>query len=92
MQNNFLLILISFISQSQQDIAPEALERLFGNGEIYDMEHKEISEAHITSSMDDLLELCEYEKSIQDRISKLPDSKLKSTYYKHLKPDVKISS
>ena len=94
MQNNFLLIFVSFISQSQEQLAPEAFERLFGNGEIQDRKHKEISKAHITSSMDDLLELCEYEKSIQDRISRLPESKLKSSYYKHLKPDViyKISS
>ena len=64
------------------------LERLFGNGDIYSAEHKETSERHISSSMEDLLKLCEYEKSMQNEVSKLPDSNVKSNYYQNLKADV----
>ena len=64
------------------------LERLFGNGDIYSAQHKETSEGHISSSMEDLLKLCEYEKSMQNEVSKLPDSNVKSNYYQNLKADV----
>ena len=64
------------------------LERLFGNGDVYSAEHKETSEGHISSSMEDLLKLCEYEKSMQNEVSKLPNSNVKSTYYQNLKADV----
>ena len=64
------------------------LERLFGNGDIYSAQQKETSEGHISSSMEDLLKLCEYEKSMQNEVSKLPDSNVKSNYYQNLKADV----
>ena len=64
------------------------LERLFGNGDIYSAQHKETSEGHISSSMEDLLRLCEYEKSMQNEVSKLPNSNIKSNYYQNLKADV----
>ena len=64
------------------------LERLFGNGDIYSAQHKETSEGHISSSMEDLLKLCEYEKSMQNEVSKLPNSNVKSNYYQNLKADV----
>ena len=69
-------------------LTPDQYERLFGNGEIYNAEHEEVSVGHISSSMEDLLKLCEYEKSVQDEVSQLPNSKIKSDYYQNLKPDV----
>ena len=69
-------------------LTPDQFERLFGNGEIYNAEHEEVSVGHISSSMEDLLKLCEYEKSVQDEVSQLPNSKIKSDYYQNLKPDV----
>ena len=69
-------------------LSTDLLERLFGNGEIYSAEHEETSEGHISSSMEDLLKLCEYEKSMQNEVSKLPNSNVKSTYYQNLKADV----
>ena len=69
-------------------LSTDLLERLFGNGEIYSEEHEETSEGHISSSMEDLLKLCEYEKSMQNEVSKLPDSKVKSNYYQNFKADV----
>ena len=69
-------------------LSTDLLERLFGNGEIYSAEHEETSEDHISSSMEDLLKLCEYEKSMQNEVSKLPDSNVKSNYYQNLKADV----
>ena len=69
-------------------LTPDQFERLFGNGEIYNAEHEEVSVGHISSSMEDLLKLCEYEKSVQDEVSQLPNSKIKSDYYQNFKPDV----
>ena len=69
-------------------LSTDLLERLFGNGEIYSEEHEETSEGHISSSMEDLLKLCEYEKSLQNEVSKLPDSNVKSNYYQNFKADV----
>ena len=69
-------------------LSTDLLERLFGNGEIYSEEHEETSEGHISSSMEDLLKLCEYEKSLQNEVSKLPDSNVKSNYYQNFKVDV----
>ena len=69
-------------------LTPDQFERLFGNGEIYNAEHEEVSVGHISSSMEDLLKLCEYEKSVQDDVSQLPNSKMKSDYYQNLKADV----
>ena len=69
-------------------LTPDQFERLFGNGEIYNAEHEEVSAGHISSSMEDLLRLCEYEKSVQDEVSQLPNSKIKSDYYQNLKADV----
>ena len=89
MKTCFLVIFLGFISKSCQQLQEEMWERLFGSGEIHDKEHKEMSEGHICSSMDDLLKLCEYEKSIQDEISRLPETRLKISYYKHLKTNVK---
>ena len=71
-------------------LSTDLLERLFGNGEIYSAEHGETSEGHISSSMEDLLKLCEYEKSMQDEVSKSPDSKIKSDYYQNFKADVML--
>ena len=88
----FLLIFAGFIFQSHQQLQVlevEAFDRLFGDGEIRDPEHKHISESHICSSMDDLLKLCEYEKSMQEEISRLPESQLKASYYQHLRTEVK---
>ena len=51
-------------------------------------EHKEMSEGHIDSSMEDLLKLCEYERSVQDEVSKLPNSVLKTDYIKLINTDV----
>ena len=86
----FLLIFAGFIFQSHQQLQVlevEAFDRLFGDGEIRDPEHIQISESHVCSSMDDLLQLCEYEKSIQEEISRLPESQLKANYYQHLRTD-----
>ena len=69
-------------------LTTDQFERLFGNGEIYNAEHEEVSVGHISSSMEDLLKLCEYEKSVQDEVSQLPNSKIKSDYYQNLKADV----
>ena len=69
-------------------LSTDLLERLFGNGEIYSAEHEETSEGHISSSMEDLLKLCEYEKSMQNEVLKLPDSHIKSNYYQNFKADV----
>ena len=69
-------------------LSQDLLERLFGSGEIYSAEHKETSEGQISSSMEDLLKLCEYEKSMQEEVSKLPSSKIKSYYYKNFMADV----
>ena len=69
-------------------LTPDQYERLFGNGEIYNAEHEEVSVGHISSSMEDLLKLCEYEKSVQDEVSQLPNSKIKSYYYQNFKADV----
>ena len=69
-------------------LTPDQFERLFGNGEIYSAEHEETSEGHISSSMEDLLKLCEYEKSMQNEVLKLPDSHIKSNYYQNFKADV----
>ena len=69
-------------------LSTDLLERLFGNGEIYSEEHEETSEVHISSSMEDLLKLCEYEKSMQNEVLKLPDSHIKSNYYQNFKADV----
>ena len=87
-----MLIFAGFIFQSHQQLQVlevEAFDRLFGDGEIRDPEHKHISESHICSSMDDLLKLCEYEKSMQEEISRLPESQLKASYYQHLRTEVK---
>ena len=88
MKSYFLLIFAGFIFQSYQQLQVEVFNRLFGDGEIRDPEHKQISESHICSSMDDLLKLCEYEKSIQEEISRLPESQLKANYYQHSRTDV----
>ena len=69
-------------------LSQDILERLFGSGEIYSAEHKETSEGQISSSMEDLLKLCEYEKSVQYEVSQLPNSEIKSNYYQNLKADV----
>ena len=69
-------------------LSQDLLERLFGSGEIYSAEHKETSEGQISSSMEDLLKLCEYEKSMQEEVSKLPNCKIKSYYYQNFKADV----
>jgi hypothetical protein len=102
MKKGFLLIFVTLLTKSWQiefpntsasgpnpgTLTPDQFERLFGNGEIYNAEHEEVSDGHISSSMEDLLKLCEYEKSIQDEVSKLPNSKTRSDYYQNLKPDV----
>ena len=102
MKNGLLLIFVMLLRKSWQIELPNppasanagtlstslVLERLFGNGDIYSAEHKETSEGHISSSMEDLLKLCEYEKSIQNEVSKLPDSNVKANYYQNLKADV----
>ena len=92
MKTCFLVIFLGFISKSCQQLQEEMWERLFGSGEIHDKEHKEMSEGHICSSMDDLLKLCQYEKSIQDEISKLPYSGLKEDYVKLVNTDVNFLS
>ena len=69
-------------------LTPDQFERLFGNGEIYNAEHEEVSVGHISSSMEDLLKLCEYEKTVQYEVSQLPNSKIKFDYYQNLKADV----
>ena len=51
-------------------------------------EHKEMSEGHIDSSMEDLLSLCEYERSVQNEVLKLPNSTLKTNYIKLINTDV----
>ena len=91
MKSYFWLIFAGFIFQSYQHekLQVEVFNRLFGDGEIRDPEHKHISESHICSSMDDLLKLCEYEKSMQEEISRLPESQLKASYYQHLRTEVK---
>merc|ERR1712037_524095 len=43
-----------------------------------------------SSSMEDLLKLCEYEKSVQDEVSQLPNSKIKYDYYQNLKADTLV--
>ena len=88
MKSYFLLIFAGFIFQSYQQLQVEVFNRLFGDGEIRDPEHIQISESHVCSSMDDLLQLCKYEKSIQEEISRLPKSQLKANYYQHLRTDV----
>ena len=102
MKKDLLLIYVILLGKSWQIKLPNppasantgtlstslVLERLFGNGDIYSAEHKETSESHISSSMEDLLKLCEYEKSMQNEVSKLPNSNVKSTYYQNLKADV----
>ena len=47
-----------------------------------------MSEGHIDSSMEDLLKLCEYERSVQDEVSKLPNSVLKTDYITLINTDV----
>ena len=102
MKKVFLLIFVILLTKSWQiefpksqasgpnpgTLTPDQFERIFGNGEIYNAEHEEVSDGHISSSMEDLLKLCEYEKSMQDEVSKLPNSKIKSDYYQNLKADV----
>ena len=101
MKKDFILIFVMLLTQSWQiklpnppasanagTLSTDLLERLFGNGEIYSAEHEETSEGHISSSMEDLLKLCEYEKSMQNEVSKLPTSNIKSNYYQNLKADV----
>ena len=101
MKKGLLLIFVMLLTKSWQIKLPnppasanpgalstDLLERLFGNGEIYSAEHEETSEGHISSSMEDLLKLCEYEKSMQNEVLKLPDSHIKSNYYQNLKADV----
>ena len=101
MKKCFLLIFVMLLTKSWQikvpnppasanagTLSPDLLERLFGNGEIYSAEHEETSEGHISYSMEDLLKLCEYEKSMQIEVSNLPDSNIKSNYYQNLKADV----
>ena len=101
MKKGLLLIFVMLLRKSWQKKLPnppasanagtlstDLLERLFGNGEIYSAEHEETSEGHISSSMEDLLKLCEYEKSMQNEVSKLPDSKIKSDYHQNFKADV----
>ena len=102
MKKGLLLIFVMLLTKSWQIKLPNppasantgtlstslVLERLFGNGDIYSAEHKETSESHISSSMEDLLKLCEYEKSMQNEVSKLPNSNVKSNYYQNLKADV----
>ena len=101
MKKNFILIFVMLLTKSLQiklpnrpssanagTLSTDLLERLFGNGEIYSAEHEETSEGHISSSMEDLLKLCEYEKSMQNEVSKLPDSKIKSDYHQNFKTDV----
>ena len=94
--NNTVLIFVMLLTKSWQiklpnptgTLSTDLFERLFGNGEIYSEEHEETSEGHISSSMEDLLKLCEYEKSMQNEVSKLPDSKIKSDYHQNFKTDV----
>ena len=102
MKKDFILIFVMLLTKSWQikfpksqatgpnpgTLTPDQFERIFGNGEIYNAEHEEVSDGHISSSMEDLLKLCEYEKSMQDEVSKLPNSKIKSDYYQNLKADV----
>ena len=101
MKKGLLLIFVMLLTKSWQIKLPnppasanpgalstDLLERLFGNGEIYSAEHEETSEGHISSSMEDLLKLCEYEKSMQNEVLKLPNSNVKSNYYQNLKADV----
>ena len=101
MKKGLLLIFVILLGKSWQIKLPnppasanpgalstDLLERLFGNGEIYSEEHEETSEVHISSSMEDLLKLCEYEKSMQNEVSKLPNSDVKSNYYQNFKADV----
>ena len=102
MKKDFLLIFVILLKKSWQiefpnspasdpnpgTLTPDQFERLFGDGEIYNAEHEEVSDGHISSSMEDLLKLCEYEKSVQDEVSQLPNSKIKSDYYQNLKADV----
>ena len=101
MKKGLLLIFVMLLTKSWQiklpnppasanpgAISTDLLERLFGNGEIYSAEHEETSEGHISSSMEDLLKLCEYEKSMQNEVLKLPDSHIKSNYYQNFKADV----
>ena len=101
MKKGLLLIFVMLLTKSWQIKLPnppasanpgalstDLLERLFGNGEIYSAEHEETSEGHISSSMEDLLKLCEYEKSMQNEVLKLPDSHIKSNYYQNFKADV----
>ena len=98
MKKIFLLIFVILPKKSWQSasspnplsstLTPDQFERLFGNGEIYNAEHEEVSDVHISSSMEDLLKLCEYEKSMQEEVSKLPNSKIKSYYYQNFKADV----
>ena len=98
MKKIFLLIFVILPTKSWQSasgpnplsstLTPDQFERLFGNGEIYNAEHEEVSDVHISSSMEDLLKLCEYEKSVQYEVSQLPNSEIKSDYYQNLKADV----
>ena len=101
MKKGLLLIFVMLLTKSWQIKLPnppasanpgalstDLLERLFGNGEIYSAEHEETSEGHISSSMEDLLKLCEYEKSMQNEVLKLPNSHIKSNYYQNFKADV----
>ena len=102
MKKDFLLIFVILLKKSWQiefpnspasdpnpgTLTPDQFERLFADGEIYNAEHEEVSDGHISSSMEDLLKLCEYEKSMQEEVSKLPNSKIKSYYYQNFKADV----
>ena len=102
MKKDFLLIFVILLKKSWQiefpnspasdpnpgTLTPDQFERLFGDGEIYNAEHEEVSDGHISSSMEDLLKLCEYEKSVQYEVSQLPNSEIKSDYYQNLKADV----
>ena len=96
MKKIFLLIFVILPTKSWQSASGpnpgtlklDQFERLFGNGEIYNAEHEEVSDGHICSSMEDLLKLCEYEKSVQYEVSQLPNSEIKSDYYQNLKADV----
>ena len=82
-----VLIVFLFLKMSDQikrKDKDKVLRRVFGSGEI-DPYHQKESEKYITSSMEDLLELCRYEVSIQDQIRQLPQSDLKKKYLKNAK-------
>ena len=70
--------------QIKRNHKEKVIKRVFGSGEI-DPNHQKESEKYITSSMEDLLELCQYEVSIQDQIRQLPSSDLKKQYLKSAK-------